>query len=291
MNPGEQAEAWSAWPAPAKLNLFLHVVGRRSDGYHLLQTVFQLLDWGDTVHLRVRADRQVRRSGEIPGIAERDDLVVRAARLLQDRAGGPLGADIRVEKRIPIGGGLGGGSSDAATVLVALNRLWHCGLSPDQLAELGLHLGADVPVFVQGRTAFAEGVGEVLTPLELPERDFLIVDPGVGVPTEALFRAPELTRDSAPMTIAGLISGVPTRNAFEPVARAAYPAVAAALDWLKNHGDARLSGTGAAVFVPLDEGMAHALAECPNGMHAWIARGVNKSPLLMTLQEYDRKAA
>ncbi|HOX72818.1 4-(cytidine 5'-diphospho)-2-C-methyl-D-erythritol kinase [Dokdonella sp.] len=291
MTPDDPAQHWSAWPAPAKLNLFLHLVGRRDDGYHLLQTVFQLLDWGDTVHLRVRADPAIKRIGDIPGVAERDDLVVRAAGLLQQQAGSRDGVDIRVDKRIPIGGGLGGGSSDAATVLVALNRLWRCGLATAQLADLGARLGADVPVFVHGHSAFAEGVGDVLTPIGLPERDYLIVDPGVGVSTAALFQAPELTRDSAPMTIAGLISGVQTRNAFEPVARARFPAVAAALDWLANHGDARLSGSGAAVFVPLDGDAAQVIAGCPPGMRAWVARGVNDSPLLTALMDYDRKAA
>ncbi|HMM66884.1 MAG TPA: 4-(cytidine 5'-diphospho)-2-C-methyl-D-erythritol kinase [Dokdonella sp.] len=271
---------WTHWPAPAKLNLFLHITGRRADGYHLLQTVFQLLDWGDTVHIRLRADGDIRRPGEVAGIAEADDLVVRAARLLQATTATPTGADIRVDKRIPVGGGLGGGSSDAATTLVALNALWGCGLPADELADLGLQLGADVPVFIHGHSAFAEGVGERLQPLDLPLRCYVIVDAGVSVPTRDLFQARELTRDSAPTTIAGFISGARTQNAFEPVVRARYPAVAGALDWLGQWGEARLSGTGGAVFAPVDAGKAQAVAaSCPPGMRAWVAQGVNVSPL------------
>lgn len=275
---------WTTWPAPAKLNLFLHVTGRRPDGYHLLQTVFQLLDWGDTLHVRIRPDGRMRRVGTLPGVAEEDDLVVRAATLLQHATGSTSGADIRTDKQIPMGGGLGGGSSDAATVLVALNELWRCGLDRAALARLGLQLGADVPVFVHGRSAFAEGVGDLLTPLDLPERCYVVVDPGVGIPTAELFQAAELTRDSAPLTIAGFISGERTQNAFEPVVRARYPRVAQALDWLGQWGDSRLSGTGAAVFVALDEGMAQEVAaRCPAGMQARVVRGINRSPLLAIL--------
>uniref|UniRef100_UPI002DD63398 4-(cytidine 5'-diphospho)-2-C-methyl-D-erythritol kinase n=1 Tax=Dokdonella sp. TaxID=2291710 RepID=UPI002DD63398 len=213
---GNPVDGWSLWPAPAKLNLFLHIVGRRDDGYHELQTAFQLLDWGDSIHIRVRESGEIRRLGENSGIEPADDLAIRAARLLQVRADARLGAEIRVEKRIPLGGGLGGGSSNAASVLVALNHLWGCGFSTPQLAGLGLELGADVPVFVHGRSAFAEGVGERLTPLDLPERDFLLLDPATSISTGALFQAPELTRDSPPLTIAGLLSGAATGNAFEP---------------------------------------------------------------------------
>lgn len=274
-------EDWSAWPAPAKLNLFLHITGRRPDGLHLLQTVFQLLDWGDTVHVRVRTDGVIARVGDNAGIIEQDDLVVRAARLLQAAAPAGLGADIRVDKRVPIGGGLGGGSSDAATTLHALNRLWKCGLDEAALAALGLQLGADVPVFVRGHSAFAEGVGELLVPIELPRRTYVIVDPGVSIPTGALFQAAELTRDSAATTIEGFISGAATQNAFEPVVRARYPAVARALDWLGEWGRACLSGTGAAVFVAVDGDKATEIAgRCPPGMRAWVANGINVSPLL-----------
>jgi len=272
---------WSSWPAPAKLNLFLHVTGQRDDGYHLLQTVFQLLDWGDTIHLQVREDGMIRRTGSVIGVAEDDDLVVRAARLLQETTSCSLGADIRTNKRIPMGGGLGGGSSDAATTLVALNSLWNCGLGVPALAELGSRLGADVPVFVQGRSAFAEGIGELLTPLDLPDQHYVVVDPGIGVPTAELFQAIELTRDSPPLTIAGFISGASTQNAFEPVVRARYPKVAQALDWLGQWGNSRLSGTGSAVFMAVDLDRAQVIADqCPDGMSVRVVRGINRSPLL-----------
>src|SRR5690606_18401954 len=232
----------SEWPAPAKLNLFLHITGRRADGYHLLQTAFQLLDWGDTVRLRPRADGILRRLQPLPGVAAADDLALRAAEALRAATGTRLGADIEIDKRVPLGGGLGGGSSDAATTLVALNEIWGTGLDEDALADIGLRLGADVPVFVRGHSAWAEGVGEVLTPLDLPGRWYVVVDPGVQVPTAGLFAAPELTRDCAPLTIPLFVSGARTANVFEPVVRARFPAVASALDWLNGYADARLSG-------------------------------------------------
>lgn len=272
---------WSAWSAPAKLNLFLHITGRRPDGYHNLQTVFQLLDWGDTVHCRVRGDAAIRRLGEHSDVTEQDDLVVRAAHLLKSATGSPGGADLRVDKRIPVGGGMGGGSSDAAATLVALNQLWRCGLSLPALARLGREIGADVPVFIYGRSAFAEGVGDELVPVELPERSYVILDPAAGVSTAALFQAPELTRDSTPLTIAGYLSGSKTENVFEPVVRTRYAAVARALDWLSRFGDARLTGTGGVVFLATDASEAKMIAEaCPSAMSAWVARGINVSPLL-----------
>lgn len=287
---GHPADGWSLWPAPAKLNLFLHIVGRRDDGYHELQTAFQLLDWGDTIHIRVRENGEIRRLGENSGIEPADDLAIRAARLLQVCADARLGAEIRVEKRIPLGGGMGGGSSNAASVLVALNQLWGCGFSTPQLAGLGLELGADVPVFVQGRSAFAEGVGERLTPLDLPERDFLLLNPATSISTGALFQAPELTRDSPPLTIAGLLSGAATGNAFEPIVRARYPAVARAMDWLAQFGNPRLTGTGSVVFADVQAPpSASRLAACPEGMRAWCVRGVNVSPLLNTLKDHARQ--
>jgi 4-diphosphocytidyl-2-C-methyl-D-erythritol kinase len=182
-------QSWTSWPAPAKLNLFLHIVGRRADGYHLLQTVFQLLDWGATVRLRVRADGEIARSNDVPGVAPESDLCLRAAHALREQSAGRLGVDIALDKRIPQGGGLGGGSSDAATVLVALNDLWSAGLSPDQLADIALGLGADVPVFVRGYSAWAEGVGEKLTPIALRQRHYVIVDPGVSVATSLVSSA------------------------------------------------------------------------------------------------------
>jgi len=273
--------AWTAWPAPAKLNLFLHIVGRRADGYHLLQTVFQLLDWGDTVHLRLREDAVVNRVDELPGISAEEDLCVRAACLLRAHAGIAAGADIRLEKQIPIGGGLGGGSSDAATVLVALNELWQAGCTADELAALGLHLGADVPVFVRGNSAWAEGVGEILTPLSLPESHYVILDPGVRVPTAPLFQVRELTRNSPPATISGYLSGTETGNVFTPLVRARYREVAAALDWLSQFGQARLSGSGGCVFVAAAtaDGAAEIVRACPARFGAYRAKGVDRSGL------------
>jgi len=275
------AGAWTRWPAPAKLNLFLHIVGRRADGYHLLQTAFQLLDWGDEVRLRVRDDGAICRVDPLPGVPDDIDLGVRAAHALKRATGCRLGADIAIDKRVPIGGGLGGGSSDAATVLVALNALWGTGLDDDALADIAIDLGADVPVFVRGTSAWAEGIGERLTPLALPERWFVVVDPGVSVPTRELFQVPELTRNSAQLTIPLFVSGVPTGNAFEPVVRGRFPAVAAALDWLGRHGEARLSGSGGAVFAAVssrDAGDA-ILEDLPAGFRGWVVRGVNESQL------------
>jgi 4-diphosphocytidyl-2-C-methyl-D-erythritol kinase len=277
------AHGWSAWPAPAKLNLFLHILGRREDGYHELQTVFQLLDWGDTVRLRLRDDGQVRRVGEVSyGVPEGHDLMVRAAKMLLTEAKSDKGVDIGVEKRIPIGGGFGGGSSDAATVLVALNQLCAAGLPEDRLAELGRQLGADVPVFVRGRNAWAEGVGERLTPLHLPASAYLIVDSGVSVPTAELFQAPELTRDAAPATISGFTSGVVRGNAFEPVLRRLHPAVDSALRVLSQLGEACLTGTGGGCFVRFvdREAAEAALRALPSGLNAWVAMAAPHSPLL-----------
>jgi 4-diphosphocytidyl-2-C-methyl-D-erythritol kinase len=278
---GSRPNAWTIWPAPAKLNLFLHIVGRRADGYHLLQTVFQLLDWGDDVRLRVRADGDIRRLDPLPGVAAQADLAVRAARALREASGTRLGADIAIEKRIPLGGGLGGGSSDAATTLAALNELWKTGLDEQALAELGAGLGADVPVFVHGRSAWAEGVGDELVPLALPYRWYVVIDPAASVPTRELFQAAELTRNSQPLTIPLFASGVPTRNVFEPVVCGRFPAVAAALDWLAGYGEARLSGSGGCIFAPVasrEAGLA-VLAECPPGMRGVVARGADESPL------------
>jgi 4-diphosphocytidyl-2-C-methyl-D-erythritol kinase len=282
---------WTAWPAPAKLNLFLHLVGRRADGYHLLQTVFQLLDWGDEVHLRLCADGAIVRTNTVPGVPAAGDLSVRAAQLLREHTQTIVGADIRIDKRIPLGGGLGGGSSDAATVLVALNELWQTGLPLEELAALGLTLGADVPVFVRGHSAWAEGVGELLTPIDLPQRVFVIVDPGVQVSTKSLFAAAELTRNTSPATIGGYLSGMETTNAFAPVVRARYAQVAAAMDWVNQFGAARLSGSGGCVFVALDSGaQADAVMRaCPPEFNAYRAQGVNHSPLLKALEVFRAK--
>jgi 4-diphosphocytidyl-2-C-methyl-D-erythritol kinase len=279
---------WSEWPAPAKLNLFLHIVGRRADGYHLLQTVFQLLDWGDTVRLRVREDGVISRTSSLPGISDQSDLTVQAAHALRESTRTALGVDISVEKRIPLGAGLGGGSSDAATVLVALNRLWNLVLPEEALAEIGLSLGADVPVFLRGRSAWAEGVGEQLTPVQLPSDHYVILNPGAHVSTAALFQAPELTRNSPRMTISNFQTGTCTANVFAPVVRVRYPQVAAAMDWLGQYGEARLSGSGGCVFAAMESAeAADAVArDCPPMFTAYRATGVNRSPLLDTLDSY-----
>ena len=278
---------WSAWPAPAKLNLFLHVTGRRADGYHLLQSVFRLLDWGDRIRLRVRDDGDIRRHGaSVAGVGEADDLAVRAANALQDAAKIRKGADIIVEKSIPAGAGFGGGSSDAATVLLALNRLWGLDWDSDRLAALGLALGADVPVFVRGHNAWAEGVGERLLPVELPPAWYLLFDPGIHVATRELFQAPELTRDSAPATISDFVSGAVLDNAFEPVLRRREPAVEAAFAMLARVGRPRLTGTGSGCFVEFaTRGQAEdAHASLPPGSKAWVAAGAARSPMLDALE-------
>lgn len=285
-------DAWTYWPAPAKLNLFLRITARRPDGYHDLQTVFRLLDWGDRIRLRLRPDGRIVRDGEsVPALPEADDLAVRAAILLQREANISEGAYIGVEKRIPTGGGFGGGSSDAATVLVALNRLWGMGWPPTRLAELGRRLGADVPVFVLGRNAWAEGVGERLTPIDLPPASYLLVDPGVPAATATLFQASELTRDSPPATISDFVSdafgqGAVLGNAFEPVLRRREPAVEAVFAALAGFGTPRLTGTGSGVFMEFaSRGSAEtALARLPPGLEAWVAEGANRSPLLDALE-------
>lgn len=243
-------------PAPAKLNLFLHVIGRRTDGYHLLQTVFQLIDLADSLDVDTRADGAIVRETDMLGVAHEEDLVVRAARLLQQATGSKLGAHIHVRKRIPSGAGLGGGSSDAATVLIALNRLWQTGLSRAQLMRLGLQLGADVPVFILGQNAFAEGIGEQLTPVELPPQAFLVIQPAQGVPTQGVFQAPDLTRDTEPVKIMDF-SGRQTitclgfgHNDLQPVVLNRYPVVRETFDWLEKAGfTARMTGSGSCFFI------------------------------------------
>lgn len=284
------------FPAPAKLNLFLHVTGRRADGYHTLQTVFQFLDFGDAVRLAVRADGQIRRASDLPALPAEADLSVRAARRLQAAANASLGADIAVTKRIPMGAGLGGGSSDAATVLVALNHLWGLGWERERLAEIGLGLGADVPVFVHGRAAWAEGVGELLTPVELEEPWYLVIDPGCRVPTGVVFGDPALTRNSPlakitdyvcedsgdgvrRLSAARLLAG--TRNDCEEVVRRLFRPVDAALAWLAREASARMTGTGSCVFAAFASAAA-ARAVCkrlPGEWRGFVARGVNRSPL------------
>ncbi len=273
-----------AWPAPAKLNLLLRIVGRRGDGFHLLQTVFQFVDLCDELRFDLRADGVVRRATPVAGVPEDADLVIRAARMLQREAGCRLGADIRLEKRIPIGGGLGGGSSDAATTLVALNRLWDCGLGMDRLQRLGLQLGADVPVFIEGHAAWAEGVGEEFTPIEPAEPVYLLLAPRVHVSTAKVFQDPELTRNSHRITIRDFLAGEQGNDCLA-VVRKRYPAVRQAFDWLDKKADARLTGTGACVFAPCAERReAEALlADRPEDVAGFVVRGLNRSPLLAAL--------
>jgi 4-diphosphocytidyl-2-C-methyl-D-erythritol kinase len=275
-----------SWPAPAKLNLFLHITGRRADGYHLLQSVFQFLDYGDRLDFSLRDDGQVRRVDGLPGVAEADDLTVRAALSLQRAGGTRQGVDIRLHKCLPMGGGLGGGSSDAATTLVALNRLWGLELPVAQLAELGLALGADVPVFVHGQAAWAEGVGEQLTPVELPEPWFLVIVPPCHVPTAEIFAAPELTRDAQSIKIPAFLEGQGI-NVCEPVVRKRYPEVDKALNWLAQYSHSRMSGTGACVFAPFAEeaDARRVLQQLPGGWHGFVAKGLNRSPLLGRLAQ------
>lgn len=272
-------------PAPAKLNLFLHVVGRRADGYHLLQTAFRLLDWGDSLDFGLRTDGVIRRVNDVPGVEEDADLVVRAARLLQARTGTALGADVTVHKRLPMGGGIGGGSSDAATTLIALNRLWNTGLSRNALQGLGLQLGADVPVFVFGRDAFAEGVGEALQALDLPPAWYVVISPGVSVPTAEIFSAQDLTRNTPLIKMADFAAST-TRNDLQPVACSRYPAVQDAIDWLSARAPAMMTGSGACVFaeVPSEAEADRIAKSCPPRWKAWVARSLARHPLYEWLE-------
>jgi 4-diphosphocytidyl-2-C-methyl-D-erythritol kinase len=280
----------SHWPAPAKLNLFLHVTGRRADGYHELQTLFQLLDLCDTLTISLREDGLIERPAGAAGVAPEADLTLRAARALQQLTGTRQGAELRVHKRIPQGAGLGGGSSDAATTLLALNELWGCGLSFEELAALGLPLGADVPVFVRGSSAWAEGIGERLTQVSLPEAWYVIIYPGVGVSTREVFQSPELTRNSPLITIRAFFQSG-GRNDCEPVVRARSPEVAAALDWLGREGSARLTGTGSCVFLARGSAAEaeRLAARVPDRWMSFVARGVNSSPVHEQLRQRGRR--
>jgi 4-diphosphocytidyl-2-C-methyl-D-erythritol kinase len=273
------------YPAPAKLNLFLHVVGRRADGYHLLQSVFTLVDLQDRLRFAIRADGVVHRVNDVPGVAAERDLVVRAALLLQEATGTSLGIDIEVEKNIPIGGGLGGGSSGAATALIALNRLWKTGFDAEALAEIGAGLGADVPFFIFGRSAWAEGIGDRLTPVEIAPRWYVILAPPVQVPTPVAYGAPELTRNTEPLKIEDFSAqslGSKFRNDLEPVVVARFPEVREHLAWLRKHGDARMTGSGACVFAAFDdrESAQRVIDALPEAMHGFIAQGIARHPLL-----------
>jgi len=282
------------WPAPAKLNLFLHVLGRRSDGYHDLQTAFQYVDLCDEISFEMRDHGRVVRVEGPAEIPEWEDLTVRAAqRLMKEQSTGrPIGAGIHLRKRIPLGSGLGGGSSDAATTLVALNALWGLGLSIDRLAYLGLDLGADVPVFIRGRASWAEGIGEELTPLDLPELTYIVIYPGCAVSTREIFQAPELTRNSAAITIRAFLES-DGRNDCEPVVRARYPQVAAALEWLGQYAPARLTGTGSCVFAAFGnfDRAQQLLSEVPSGWQGFLVQGRNRSPLLERLERAGSSAS
>jgi len=272
------------YPAPAKLNLFLHVVGRRPDGYHLLQSAFTLIDHCDLVRVRARDDGSIRRVNDIPGVPSDKDLAVRAALLLQEASGTPLGADIEVEKRIPIGGGLGGGSSDAATVLLALDRLWSTGFGPEALAELAPALGADVAFFLHGGAAWAEGIGDELRSLDLPSRWYLVLVPPVGVPTREVFESPELTRNTEPLKMEDF-SAQPRkagfRNDLQPVVTARYPQVRQHLEWLATHAEARMTGSGSCVFAAFEdrESAQRVLDRLPATMKGFVAQGLARHPL------------
>ena len=284
MTSNRRAWGWhSIYPAPAKLNLFLHVIGRRADGYHLLQTVFRFLGHGDRLRFSPRADGLIHLTTPLPGVVAEQDLTVRAARLLQTETACRAGVDIRIEKRLPLGGGLGGGSSDAATVLLALNHLWQVHLPRWRLQEMGLALGADVPVFIFGHSAFAEGVGEKLQAVELPPRWYVVLEPPLQVPTAAIFGAPELKRDSLPIEPQAWRPGV-GGNDLEPVACARFPSIARHIACLSSlaPSPARMSGSGACVFAEFAgrEEAGAALRQLPEGMRGWATAGLDRHPLL-----------
>ena len=273
-------------PAPAKLNLFLHITGRRADGYHLLQTVFTFVDFADTIRLQRRTDGVIQRVTGAVDVPAATDLTVRAAKLLQQTTGSVYGVDIDVTKRIPMGGGLGGGSSDAASVLLGLNHLWQCGLDVDALAALGLRLGADVAVFVRGHAAWAEGVGEQLTPVDLPPAWYVVIHPRVHVPTAELFSATDLTRDCPPITLAAFLNGQGT-NVFQPVVEQRFPEVATAISWLSQYADARLTGSGSCLFAPVDSKLEGEtiLQDLPSKWFGFVAHGMNNSPVQQQLSQ------
>ena len=279
--------------APAKLNLFLHVTGRRPDGYHLLQSVFQLLDYSDLLHFELREDGVIRRETAIAGVPEASDLIVRAGKLLHAACqpqcdGKSLGATIRIDKRLPMGGGLGGGSSDAATTLIALNHLWQTGLSRAELSRIGLQLGADVPFFLFGSNAFVEGIGENMTAVSTPQHWYVIIEPGVSVPTAEIFSAPQLTRDTKPVRITDF-STAPVgfgKNDLQVVAATLYPVISEVIDWLSQYGSARMTGSGSCVFCALEsEQQADAaLEKVPARWKAWKARALAQHPLAHLLK-------
>lgn len=291
--PITDAQGFAAFPAPAKLNLFLHITGRRADGYHLLESIFQLIDAHDTIWLRVRQDGQVIHHNPIENVPAESDLTVRAARLLQGHTQQQLGVDIRVEKRLPMGGGMGGGSSDAATVLLALNRLWSLNLSRQALMTLGLQLGADVPFFIFGRNALVEGIGEIMTPIETPAAHFVVLHPPVHVPTPAIFGDPELTRDTPSLKVAlleGRADQVELKNDLEPVAVRKFPQIAECIQWLSQYAPAKMTGSGSCVFAQFiadgaeknaSQNRANAVISClPKEMTGFVSSTLSQHQLL-----------
>lgn len=276
------------WPSPAKLNLFLYINGRRPDGYHDLQTLFQFLDYGDTLNFAPRQDEQIVLLTPIDGVPDEQNLIVRAARMLQQFSHCQIGADISISKILPMGGGLGGGSSNAATVLVALNHLWKCGLTTEQLCKIGLTLGADVPVFIYGYAAFAEGVGEKLQPAQPKEKWYLVAHPGIHIPTPFIFNDPELVRNTPKRTLTTLLAS-PFLNDCEPIARKRFPEVEQLISWLLEYAPSRLTGTGACVFSEFDTQAAavDVLKQAPEWLHGFVAQGVNTSPLQAVLSRQE----
>lgn len=277
-------------PAPAKLNLFLHILGRRDDGYHELQTLFQLLDFGDQLTFRIHDSPTINVTPELPGVDAESNLIYRAAHRLREAAPDELpGVSIHLDKQLPLGGGVGGGSSDAATALLALNQLWGLNWPLERLAELGCELGADVPVFVQGQTAWAEGIGEKLTPIRVPSCWYVVIKPDCEVSTPRIFQDPGLTRNTAPLTIAPAFDGNDPRyrNDCEPVVKRLYPEVEEAMNWLSQFGETRLTGTGACVFArfPTKFRAQEVLASKPSGINGFVAKGLDQSPVHKRLSE------
>ena len=278
--------------APAKINLFLHITGRKTNGYHTLQTVFQLLDWGDEMRFEYTNNRDVTLASSVPGIDDENNLILRAAKCLSayvsDRAGNSIiqpqcGVHITVKKRIPMGGGLGGGSSNAASTLLILNRLWNLGLSIDQLTHIGIQLGADTPVFIRGYSAWAEGIGERLTPIDLPKRWFVVLCPDCHVSTAEIFASPELTRDTPAITMSAFFEAE-KHNDLQPAVEARYPAVKRALDLLNRSAPALMTGSGACVFAAIDdEATARIIASrCEQEFDTVVTKGINRSPPIVT---------
>lgn len=273
-----------SYPAPAKINLFLHITGQRADGYHNLQSVFQLLDYADTVNIKPTTDGIIKRTTDIAGVPEQEDLCIRAALALQQATGCALGAEIAVDKHIPMGGGLGGGSSNAATVLLALNHLWDLQLNRESLIKIGLTLGADVPIFIFGQNAWAEGIGEILTPLTLPPQHFVVLTPPVHISTAQIFANSRLTKDTKTLKIADFSNGTHSnlfRNDLEEVVCEEFSAVAATIKWLNQFGQARMSGSGASVFVAVDSltKANEIFAQKPGNTKGFVAKGLHQHPL------------